>query len=440
MARSADRVLGWLLAVPPWAQALAALLVGALFTSRVWTVYADTGLFRRIGFDWGLFYSQAAAFSAGHVGGMYQLETLNPYLQRLLVFTTTPDVPLLQWPSPYPPLFAALVAPLTLLPPQLGFAIWTGLGVICACHLAWRIAQLIPTLRGWRAIVLVLISLPVLQVLLLGQPVLLLASALAESFMALRRGADVRGGVWLGLLAIKPQYALFLGLFLLWKRRWRAVAGAAAVLATILLLSAAIAGPRSVLDYQVAVSAMGDFRDEFAKPAEMVNFRALIVNLRPAIGHTTGVVLFAALSGLTVLAIALATRGRWQPGSQELDLQLAAVLVGTMLVSYHSHMHGLALLAVPLAAAWSAAQHAPLKLAILGLVFVPTLAFIWVTAIMRGLAIDYEQPLWVVWPVLTIVLLVLVLGATLVELSARRAAAAVERQVGDVVLSAARNA
>ncbi len=411
---AAERILARLLGTPTWLQALGAALLVALYAQRIWTVYADTGLFRRLGFDWGLFYSQASAFAAGDIGAMYQIDRLNPYLQRLTPFTSTPGVPLLQWPSPYPPVVAALMAPLTVMPPPAAFGIWTALSLASAAHLLWRTRQVLPTAGTSRLAVIFFTTLPVLQTFVLGQPVLFLASAMAEAFLALRRGADLRGGLWLGLLAVKPQYGLVLGLFLLWKRRWRAVAGAAMTVGLVVGASALVAGPAAVWDYQAAVSAMGAFRDPYAVPAEMVNWRAVIVNARPGIGNTSGVLLFVALTAATVLAVLAITRDKWVPKAANLDLQLGAVITATFLVSYHSHMHGLVLLTVPLAALWRTAIAAPLlRLSILGLVFLPTAAFVGVTAVGRHLAINYDDPLWVVWPVLTAALLVVLLGASL---------------------------
>jgi hypothetical protein len=427
---AAERVLACLLAMPMWLQALGGVLLVAFYAQRIWTVYADTGLFRRLGFDWGLFYSQASAFAAGDIGAMYQVDRLTPYLQRLTPFTATPEVPLLQWPSPYPPLLAAIMAPLTLIPPPLAFGIWTALSLASAAHLLWRVRQLLPaaaagsdvhglrTAAGFGRLGLILVTtLPVLQVFLLGQPVLFLASALTESYLALRHGADFRGGLWLGLLALKPQYGLVLGLFLLWKRRWWAVAGAALGVGLIVVGSALVAGPGAVWDYQAAVSAMGSFRDPYAVPGEMINWRSVIVNARPAIGNTSGVLLFLTLAALTLGATAWATQGAWRPRTGRLDLQLGAVLTATFLVSYHSHMHGLVLLTVPLAALWRIGRLASsVRLAVLGLVFLPTVAFVGVTAAGRRFAINYDDPLWVVWPVLTAALLLVLLGAILLTL------------------------
>ena len=46
---------------------------------------------------------------------------------------------------------------------------------------------------------------------------------------------------------------------------------------------------------------MGAFRDPYAVPGEMINWRAVIVNARPAIGNTSGVLLFLALSAVQPL-------------------------------------------------------------------------------------------------------------------------------------------
>jgi hypothetical protein len=161
---------------------------------------------------------------------------------------------------------------------------------------------------------------------------------------------------------------------------------------------------------------MGAFRDVYAQPAEMVNWRALIVNARPAIGNTSGVVLFLMLSLLTLAVLAWVARGSWSPGSRTLDLQLVAVIVATFLVSYHSHVHGLALLAVPLAGLWRAsAADSGVRLTILAFVFLPTLALFWSIGALRGFTINYDEPLWIVWPVLNVTLLVALLLVALFE-------------------------
>jgi hypothetical protein len=417
LSAASESVLERVARIPVWVQALLALALIAFYAERILAVYRESGLFRRLGFDWGLFYSQASALAAGDISAMYQVDRLGQYVQRLAPYTTTPDSSLLQWPAPYPPILAGILLPFTLVTPPLAFGLWTLLSLACALHLLWRANQLAPGVGRLRMAVIFFTTLPVLQAFLLGQPVLFLASAVAEAYLALRRGADFRGGAWVGLLALKPQYGVLLGLFLLWKRRWQAVVGACVGVAAVIVSSALVAGPAAVLDYARGVSAMGDIRDPYAAAAEMVNWRALIVNARPSIGNTSGVVAFAVLSVATVAAIAWATRAPWRAGSPTLDWQLAAVLVGTFLVSYHSHMHGLVLLTVPLAAMWRQSSDAPVvRVAMLAFIFLPTVAFVGVTALARGFVINYDDPLWVVWPVWNVLLLAALLAATLLQL------------------------
>ena len=69
------------------------------------------------------------------------------------------------------------------------------------------------------------VSFPVACTLIVGQPQLLLACAVAECYLSLREGRDFTSGLWLALLLFKPQYGLLIGLVLIWKRRWAAIAG-----------------------------------------------------------------------------------------------------------------------------------------------------------------------------------------------------------------------
>ncbi len=50
------------------------------------------------------------------------------------------------------------------------------------------------------------------------------------------------------------------------------------------------------------------------------------------------------------LVVGLAWRGAWAPRERLFPVKLSVALVGTLLASYHSHLHGAVLLAAPLAA------------------------------------------------------------------------------------------
>src|SRR5436190_12251946 len=94
------------------------------YIARFWSVLTAGELFHRLGFDWTLFYAQAMALRAGAGPGIYDQETINRYLQPLLAYYGGPQTSLDGWPQPYPPFFAAVMAPFTLPPAPVGFALW----------------------------------------------------------------------------------------------------------------------------------------------------------------------------------------------------------------------------------------------------------------------------------------------------------------------------
>lgn len=125
---------------------LAALIGGllALWAYKIGSIYADHGLFYWIGVDFRHYYSQAMLLRSGDPGLIYDIEAVRPYQQSLAVYTTHPPADLESGTVPYPPIYAWLFMPLTLLPPPLGFALWTGPSLLATTHIAWRVAQQIP--------------------------------------------------------------------------------------------------------------------------------------------------------------------------------------------------------------------------------------------------------------------------------------------------------
>jgi hypothetical protein len=56
------------------------------------------------------------------------------------------------------------------------------------------------------------------------------------------------------------------------------------------------------------------------------------------------------MSGLTIAAVVVAVRGPWHPSGSRFAGQMTLLGIGTLLAAYHSHIHGVAMIAVPLAA------------------------------------------------------------------------------------------
>ena len=147
-----------------------------------------------------------------------------------------------------PPPLAWLVTPLTLLPYQVAYWLWSAL-LVGALVLAWHLAA--PGARRARVIFLVAAVgwLPIIYGLQLGQPALFVAAGMAACYALLQRGRDVEAGAVLAVLVLKPQLALLVPVALLVSGRWRAFASSVVVLAAITAASLVALGPSGVTDY-----------------------------------------------------------------------------------------------------------------------------------------------------------------------------------------------
>jgi hypothetical protein len=212
---------------------------------------------------------------------------------------------------------------------------------------------------------------------------------------------DFCAGLWLAVLVFKPQYALLFGLLILWKRRWAALAGAAALTPVFVVVGVLAAGWPSIQRFVAGLSDVSDLRNEIAGPVGMINWRAIVLALSPEIDERQGVLLVTVLSLVTMLGCLLLWRGRWDPDDASFAPRFCVLTLGALITSYHSHIHGAALLVVPLAAAWATSIFRPAtRFALLIAIYTPTVMVLWVAGVIGGLAIssDPDIPLWIVWP------------------------------------------
>ena len=385
------------------------------YVALFWSVIAAGEVFHRLGFDWTLFWAQSMALRAGAGAGIYDTSQINAYLQLLAPYYGGPSANLVGWPQPYPPWFAAAMVPFTLPAPPVGLALWLGISVLAALFLAYRVWQFLPRLGRIGAALAVLAAIPVSWGLFMGQPAVLLAVCVSEMFISFKARKDFRAGVWLSVLLLKPQYAVLFGLFILWKRRWHAVAGAIVGGLAFVLLAVLTTGVAGLLRFPAMLNELSDLRSEIAGPTLMMNWRAIVLFVRPGIHEQLGLIVVWALSLLTMLASLLLWRGKWDPDAAEFGPRFCALSVAALVGSYHSHLHGAALLIVPLAAAWAAPTFTlPTRLMLWAAVYVPTLIVIWVAGVVNGLTVspDSNVALWTVWPnVLPAILYVLAFAA-----------------------------
>lgn len=147
--------------------------------------------------------------------------------QRISQFGTAAQLHTTGWT--YPPLFHALLAPFAYLPLSIAAILWYMLNSGCAF---WALRR-VPTLARYTCLPLVIYE------LIIGNVNILVMALILAGLEALSQTKEKRVGLYLGLaIALKLVPAL-LGLWLIWRARWRA----ASVMAGTVALSLVSMGP-----------------------------------------------------------------------------------------------------------------------------------------------------------------------------------------------------
>ena len=216
-----------------------------------------------------------------------------------------------------PPTTALLALPFTALDPGTAFRVWS---LIELC--SWVSPSGSPSVPGrglpgsdaaarLATLLIALAAGGTYAFLLLGQIDGIAALGLAAAYAAWRRDRSASAGFWLALAfaATKPHLAVGLGIWLLARRDWRALGGAAAGCAVAAAVSLALVGPAGLAGF---VSALG-FAAGNTPGASTLGFPGLVASW---LGGGTDAVVVGLAGSLVALArvrrarIALA----WQPG------------------------------------------------------------------------------------------------------------------------------
>ncbi len=251
-----------------------------------------------------------------------------PYVgTRLWAMVTNPPTAMLYF-APYStmPLAAA----------RLVFLAMNHLALLATAALTWRMVR--PALPPWvwLGLVLGVVTLldPFLLAFRLGQVDLVIGLALAAAAYRLRGGDDAWAGACIGIAAMLKIAPGLLALYLLWRGRWKALGGLAAVVVVAGGLSLAFAGV-DAWQYYLAVrlpdllagsalfnnlSLPGLILRVFMGPELAKGF----LDLQPDIAMARLLTVMAVLAALVVTAKALGSRAR-QGRAFVLEFSLAVV-------------------------------------------------------------------------------------------------------------------
>ncbi len=233
----------------------------------------------------------------------------------------------------YPPPFAMVLVPLTLLPASQSTWLWL-LTSVCSAIAAIALMPVRREVR-WAVLLLAVTSWPFLYAVKLGQvgPFLLLLFSLAW------RGRDAALGFGLSSAAgalVKIQPLLLLG-WAIARRRWQAVAVAVGSLAAVVLASVVILGPTVWRDY---LSLLGRVAAPITTPH----------NFTPgAVAYQLGASAEAAsaLQWATTALVIFVLLGGWALADEEASL--VATVVGSQLLSPILWDHYAVVLLLPVA-------------------------------------------------------------------------------------------
>jgi hypothetical protein len=215
-----------------------------------------------------------------------------------------------------------LVGELGLLPLQVGFAVFTLLGLAVLALGSWRAAGWTGATSAQRlmATVLMLTAWPTVMAAIRGQSTLAVAGLLSLSVAG--------SGVALGLAALKPTLLPVWGIWLVLTRRWRTLLVALGVVLVLALLSLVVVSPQAVLAYPAHLLGVGGPDALGVHPEQMINWRGVAER----VGGGPALIVVGTVATLVVVAIAW-----WRSRS---SLVAAAVaFIATPLVVPHANQH-----------------------------------------------------------------------------------------------------
>jgi glycosyl transferase family 87 len=297
--------------------------------------------------------SAARIVRDGRGAELYDFSLQGAYEQAAVAPEPLPGVN----PFVSPPFFAVACLPLAFLPVVPALVLWTVLLLGCLVATLIVMSRLAPrTGASWPSTLLLSLSFyPVLEGLIAGSNSFLSLPLFALMLRSLRAGREVPAGMLLGLQLYRPQLALAPLLVFAVKRRWRILAGFAAVGFAWMLLTLVV-GPHALVDWLALAPQLSRMIFEPGMPSALFAsvYALFLLPLGPEhfrLGMAAGTLVSLVLLGILLRLWA----GPWERDPARLDLRFAALLVVTPLVSQYLQLHDFALLILP---ALLVAEHA----------------------------------------------------------------------------------
>ncbi|MGO9113089.1 MAG: glycosyltransferase family 87 protein [Thermoguttaceae bacterium] len=313
---------------------------------------------RGCGGDFPQFYVAGTIISRGEAERLYD----QPYFRHFQ--ESMRDDPLR---SLYPPTMGLLMAPLARLSYDKALAAWWAIQAVCVLGTGVIFYRTAPLAQPWRINMLVALAALVPLWIAVGighlAPILLLI--LASGLRLHKQGKHGWAGFVLSILALKPQLAAGLVLWMFLRRDFRTLLGLAAGFALQALTVAVFLGPGLWLDYLHAMPAISAITRAYRySPMFEQSFAGIASNLLWAAGLTEWQVpamkvsyAVTASAAAVMLCRVVSARRPWQsaqpavPGTA--DCEYACGVLFMMILPPYFLVYDQTLLAVPLVMLWS---------------------------------------------------------------------------------------
>jgi len=312
---------------------------------------------RGCGGDFPQFYFAGNIVSRGEAARLYD----QPYFRHLQ--DSMRDDPLR---SLYPPTLGLLMAPLGRLSYDAALAAWWALQAFSIVTTGAIFYRTTPLSRAWRINMLVALAtlVPLWIAVGIGHLAPMLLLVLAGGLTLHKRGNRGWAGLALSLLALKPQLAIGLVLWMLLRRDLRTLLGLLAGFALQALAVAALLGPGVWLDYLRAMPAISAITRAYRySPLFEQSFTGIASNLLWAAGlaqwQTPAMkIAYAVTASAAAVALCHAVwrRQPWQPTLADRETEnyeYACGVLFMMIFPPYFLVYDQTLLAIPLVMLWS---------------------------------------------------------------------------------------
>lgn len=292
-----------------------------------------------LGNEWMVFYGAVQWFLHGHLATLYDGNRFTAYLNAR--FAALLSQPMSLRPFVYPPSYLLLVLPFGLLPFTASWLLFeTATAGLLAAAL-WLGSDERPCIR-WFVLCGALLGPAAAINFGGGENAFLSAGLLVGGLRLVRHGRPATGGVLLGLLSVKPQFAILAPVALVATRDWRALGWCVVGALGLAASSAAVFGA-ALWQHWLAL-ALGGYWQANAAWVEAARvwgtsvYAALFASGLPSSLANLGQVV------ATIIAAALAYTAYRRP--LPADRQIAVLLAATMLAAPHSSVVDFVLLSV----------------------------------------------------------------------------------------------